>query len=81
MPNKLEPVDLANRRIETLEEKLAHIEHAVQELSDLLYRQQRELDSVTQRHQRLLQQLDAMMTVSADEGGDPLSRVEKPPHY
>ncbi|HPF27999.1 MAG: SlyX family protein [Steroidobacteraceae bacterium] len=81
MPDQLAPVDRTNRRIETIEEKLAHIERTVQELSDLLYKQQRELDAVTRRHQLLLQQLDTMVAPSVDGSDDPLSRLEKPPHY
>jgi len=63
-------------RIEALEFKVAHLERALQELSDVLYRQQRELDSLRNHNQQLLEQLQQL----EDRGGDP-TRVEIPPHY
>jgi SlyX protein len=63
-------------RVETLEFKVAHLERSLQELSDVLYRQQRELDSLASRNQQLVEQLQQL----EDRGGDP-TRVEIPPHY
>jgi SlyX protein len=63
-------------RVETLEFKVAHLERSLQELSDVLYRQQRELDSLANRSQQLVEQLQQL----EDRGGDP-TRVEIPPHY
>ncbi len=63
-------------RIDALEFKVAHLERALQELSDVLYRQQRELDSLRDRNQQLLEQLRQL----EERGGDP-NRVEIPPHY
>jgi SlyX protein len=63
-------------RIEALEFKVAHLERALQELSDVLYRQQRELDALRDRAQQLLQQVQSL----EDRGADP-TRVEIPPHY
>lgn len=63
-------------RIEALEFKVAHLERALQELSDVLYRQQRELDALRNRAQQLLQQVQSL----EDRGADP-TRVEIPPHY
>jgi SlyX protein len=65
-----------SERVDTLEFKVAHLERALQELSDVLYRQQRELDSLRARNEQLLQQVQQL----EDRGGDP-SRVEIPPHY
>jgi SlyX protein len=65
-----------SERIDTLEFKVAHLERALQELSDVLYRQQRELDSLRSRNEQLLQQVQQL----EDRGGDP-NRVEIPPHY
>jgi uncharacterized coiled-coil protein SlyX len=62
-------------RIETLEFKLAHLERAVQELSDVLYRQQQQLDSVLDVNRQLRQQVEELGT-RASAGG-----VEIPPHY
>jgi SlyX protein len=63
-------------RVESLEFKVAHLERSLQELSDVLYRQQRELDLLAHRNQRLVEQLQQL----EDRGGDP-TRVEIPPHY
>jgi SlyX protein len=65
-----------SERIDTVEFKVAHLERALQELSDVLYRQQRELDSLRARNELLLQQVQQL----EDRGGDP-NRVEIPPHY
>ena len=63
-------------RIETLEFKVAHLERALQELSDVLYRQQRELDALRDRNQQLIEQVQQL----EDRAGDP-NAVEIPPHY
>jgi SlyX protein len=63
-------------RIELLEFKIAHLERALQELSDVLYRQQRELDEVRARAQRLVEQVQQL----EDRDYDP-NRIEIPPHY
>jgi SlyX protein len=65
-----------SERIDTLEFKVAHLERALQELSDVVYRQQRELYSLRDRNQRLLEQVQQL----EERGGDP-NRVEIPPHY
>jgi SlyX protein len=65
-----------SERIDTLEFKVAHLERALQELSDVLYRQQRELNLLRARNEQLLQQVQQL----EDRGGDP-NRVEIPPHY
>ena len=65
-----------SERIDTLEFKVAHLERALQELSDVLYRQQRELDALRALNEQLLQQVQQL----EDRGGDP-NRVEIPPHY
>jgi SlyX protein len=63
-------------RIETLEFKVAHLVRALQELSDVLYRQQRELDALRERSQNLYEQLQQL-----DERGADPTGVEIPPHY
>lgn len=63
-------------RLDGLEFRLAHLERAQQELSDVLYRQQRELDALRLRHAQLLEQVQSIDSRDADPG-----RVEIPPHY
>jgi SlyX protein len=65
-----------NDRIEALEFKIAHLERALQQLSDVLYRQQRELDALRDRNQQLIDQVQQI----EDRAGDP-NAVEIPPHY
>lgn len=65
-----------SERIDALEFKVAHLERALQELSDVVYRQQRELDSLRDRNQQLHEQLRQIEA----RGGDP-NQVEIPPHY
>ena len=64
-------------RLATIEEKLAHLELAVNELSDVVARQQKELDRATERHQRLL---DKMAAMESDVGASATAE-ERPPHY
>ena len=63
------------QRLETLEFKLAHLERAVQELGDVLYRQQQQLDRVLEVNRQLREQVEDLET-HASPGG-----VEIPPHY
>jgi SlyX protein len=67
----------AMNQLAAIEEKLAFLERAVNELSDVVARQQKELDRATDRHQRLLDKLSAM---ESDWGPSPTAD-EKPPHY
>lgn len=63
-------------RLETVEIKLAHLERAIQELSDVVYRQQRQLDGVLESNRQLRRQLEEIEGRSADP-----TAVEIPPHY
>ena len=65
-------------RVENLEIKCAHLEKAVQELSDVVYRQQLELDGVLARSLELQGQVEAL-EAAADQPAGP--RAEIPPHY
>jgi len=64
-------------RLETLEFKLAHLERGLQELSDVVIRQQKDLDRLALLNQQLAQQLEALRE-EAEAGKDP---HEIPPHY
>ena len=63
-------------RIEALEFKVAHLERALQELSDVMYRQQREIDGMLQLNRQLRSQIEQLETRGADANS-----VEIPPHY
>ncbi len=64
-------------RLDAIEEKLAHLELALSELSDVVARQQKELDRALERNQRLLDKLAAMESDLAPSA----TAHEKPPHY
>ena len=63
-------------RIETLEIKVAHLERALQDLSDVLYRQQQRLDAHEVRYQRLVDRVEG-----ADQQSGSGPKFEIPPHY
>ena len=64
-------------RLDTLEEKVAYLERALTELSDVVARQQKELDLALQRNQRLLDKIAALES----DSGPSATAYEKPPHY
>lgn len=66
----------AATRLETLEIKVAHLERTAQELSDVIYRQQRQIDTILDLNRRLTSQLETLEG-KADDSGE----VEIPPHY
>lgn len=63
-------------RLEAVEFKIAHLERAVQELSDVLYRHQQQLDAALAMNQALRQQLEEVEGRTGDA-----TPVEIPPHY
>jgi SlyX protein len=64
-------------RLDAIEEKLAHLERAVAELSDVVARQQKELDRALDRNQRLMVKIAALES----DTGPSATAYEKPPHY
>lgn len=64
-------------RLDAIEIKLAHLERALSEISDVVVRQQKELELALARHQRLSDQLRLLES----EAGASATAEEKPPHY
>ena len=64
-------------RLETIEIKLAHLERAVAEISDVVARQQKELDRALDRNLRLMEKVAALES----DTGPSATAYEKPPHY
>jgi len=64
-----------DERLIELEARYMQLENTVQQLSEVMYRQQRQLDALNEVLERVRQKL----------GGDPglvdASRDDKPPHY
>lgn len=65
-------------RLDALEIKCAHLERAVQELSDVVYRQQQQLDRALSLNRELARQIEALEATTEGAGGP---RTEMPPHY
>ena len=63
--------------IERLELKIAYLESANQELSDIVYRQQRDIDKLRAQMFAYQRQLDAWRSEQSDTA--PVD--ERPPHY
>lgn len=70
------PSATAVERVEALEFKVAYLERSLQELSDVVYRQQQLLEAMDGRYQRLLDRVE-----SAERGAEAPGGFEVPPHY
>jgi uncharacterized coiled-coil protein SlyX len=66
----------ADSRLEAIEVKLAHLEQAMQQISDEVARQQQQMEQALARAQRLSSRLEELEGGGASAGG-----FEKPPHY
>ncbi len=64
--------------MEQLEEKIAHLTRTVEELSDVVARQDTEIALLTRRVQMLLER---EATREQDGGGGMVMGDERPPHY
>ena len=62
---------------DAIEEELAHLERAMAQISDVVARQQKELDRALDRNQRLMDKLAALES----DVGTSATAHEKPPHY
>ena len=67
-----------NTRIETLEEQIAHLTRTVEDLSDIVARQERELALLTRRAQMLMEREAER---ESQGGGGGVVGDERPPHY
>ena len=69
---------MSDDRLIALEEKFAHQEHALAEMSAELYRQQQHLDHLEQLCRQLAQRLQGLTERLGEDAGTDL---ERPPHY
>lgn len=68
---------MSEARLVEIESKLAHQEHLVLELNDVVTRQQAEIDGLHERYEALLARVRALGEMLPEAGpGD-----ERPPHY
>lgn len=63
--------------VERIELKLAFMERAAQELSDVVYRQQQELEALRNQVAALTSRIDALRSESREYSAE----EERPPHY
>lgn len=63
--------------IERIELKVAFLEHANQELSDVVYRQQQEIDSLRTQLLAFGSRIDALKSATNEYSAE----EERPPHY
>jgi SlyX protein len=68
---------MSGEALERLESKIAFLERASQELSDVLYRQQQQIEDLRQRLAALQGRMEAVQV----EQRPPSLDDEKPPHY
>ncbi|AZV79448.1 SlyX family protein [Parasedimentitalea marina] len=64
--------------MQNLEEQIAHLTRTVEDLSDVVARQQAEIATLTRRVQMLMQR---EATRDQDTGGSATFGNERPPHY
>lgn len=64
--------------MEKLEEQIAHLSRMVDDLSDVVTQQQKEIDTLTRRVQMLMQREGQR---EADGGTAVFTGDERPPHY
>jgi len=64
-------------RLETLEFKIAHLERGLQELSDVVVRQQQDLERLQAQIKQLADQLRSVQ----DQAALPEDPHQVPPHY
>jgi SlyX protein len=64
-------------RIYTVEEKIAHLERSLNDLSEVVARQQKDLERAVDQNRRLTDKIAAMES----DFGPSATAHEKPPHY
>ncbi len=65
-----------DEKIIDIETRLAYQDDTIQQLNDVIYRQQQQLDKLEKTMQLLLAKIQDLMAGSAEEVAN-----EKPPHY
>ncbi|MBS62185.1 SlyX family protein [Salinisphaera sp.] len=69
---------MSESSIETLEMRIAYQDATIEQLSDLVYAQSREIDRLNERYQQLESRIGALAEA---EGGAVQNLDETPPHY
>jgi uncharacterized coiled-coil protein SlyX len=69
---------MTDERIERLEAKLAHLELALQQMSDEMARQQKDIEMLRERGRQLERQIESAAQETAAASA---TAIEIPPHY
>lgn len=67
---------MSENRITELETRIAYQEHTIQELNDIVYRQQQQIDKVEVMCKHLMDRIQSL-----SEAASSLPANERPPHY
>lgn len=78
LPAPAEPMPSGTELLEELQIKIAYLERANSELSDVVYRQHRDIEIMQGQLAALARRLEA---ARSDEEPPPPAPQEKPPHY
>ena len=70
-----------DERLAALEEKIAFLEQALNELSDEHFSQQRDIEKLNRRVERLIERLEHRAQSADGYSDSTLTGEEKPPHY
>jgi len=68
---------MSEERIVNIEAKIAYQDHTLQELNDVIYRQQKQIDQLESICQHLIERVKSL----ADTSVTGTLEDEKPPHY
>jgi len=68
---------MTDKRITELETKVAYQEHTIQELNDVIYRQQQQIDEIEIKCQHLMSRIQSL----AETGSGDQPANDRPPHY
>jgi SlyX protein len=76
---------MSETRLQELEEKLAYLEMTNTELSEEIFRQQKEIDALTKAHHNIVERVEQLQDSAAEQsagmGPSGMGQGEKPPHY
>ena len=69
---------MSDPELQQIEEKIAYLEIANAQMEDEMFRQQREIETLTRAHRGLLEKLERTQD---GEKGNRDELTERPPHY
>ncbi|MFL2531516.1 MAG: SlyX family protein [Porticoccaceae bacterium] len=71
-----------HQRLETIEEKVAYLELSNTQMSEEIFRQQQEIETLTRAHQQLRECFELLREATEKTDSEGLSLLsDRPPHY